>query len=94
LRIEDISRRSARAGHRNAPVFTRASRHVPPPLEALTDAMSALLDTLESEPEAIVRAVMGYWRFGFIHPHTDGNGRHGSILDELDDGFHTPWSPS
>ena len=32
------------AGHRNAPVFIRASRHVPPPHAAVNDAMAALLD--------------------------------------------------
>ena len=71
------------AGHRNAPVFIRASRHVPPPPEAVNDAMSALLDTLESEPEAIVRAVMGHWLFGFIHPYMDGNGRMARFLMNL-----------
>jgi hypothetical protein len=43
------------AGHRNAPVYIRASRHVPPPSEAVTDAMAALLESLESEPKSIVR---------------------------------------
>ena len=71
------------AGHRNTPVFIRASRHVPPPAEAVNDAMSALLDTLESEPEAIVRAVMGHWLFGFIHPYMDGNGRMARFLMNL-----------
>jgi len=56
-------------------VFIRASHHVPPPPEAVNDAISALLETLEREPEVIVRAVMGHWLFGFIHPYMDGNGR-------------------
>jgi Fic family protein len=64
-------------------VFIRASRHVPPPPEAVNDAMPALLDTLESEPEAIVRAVMGHWLFGFIHPYMDGNGRMARFLMNL-----------
>ena len=63
------------AGHRNAPVYIRGSRHVPPPTEAVTDAMSALQDLLENEPQPIVRAVLGHWLFGFIHPYMDGNGR-------------------
>jgi hypothetical protein len=71
------------AGHRNAPVFIRASRHIPPPPEAVNDAMSALLDTLQSEPEAIVRAVLGHWLFGFIHPYMDGNGRMARFLMNL-----------
>lgn len=71
------------AGHRNAPVYIRASRHVPPPPEAVTDSISALLDLLESEPEPIVRAVLGHWLFGFIHPYMDGNGRMARFLMNL-----------
>lgn len=71
------------AGHRNAPVYIRASRHVPPPPEAVTDAMSALLDLLENEPKPIVRAVLGHWLFGFIHPYMDGNGRMARFLMNL-----------
>ena len=63
------------AGHRSGPVYIRASRHVPPPHEAVNDAMTALLDLLGGEQEAIVRAVLGHWLFGFIHPYMDGNGR-------------------
>jgi fido (protein-threonine AMPylation protein) len=35
------------------------------------------------EPEAIVRAVMGHWLFGFIHPSMDGNGRKARFLMNL-----------
>ena len=59
---------------------SRASRHVPPPHEAVNDAMETLLDSLENEPEPIVRAVLGHWLFGFIHPYTDGNGRMARFL--------------
>jgi phosphatidylserine/phosphatidylglycerophosphate/cardiolipin synthase-like enzyme len=68
------------AGHRNAPVFIRTSRHVPPPHAAVNDAMDALLDSLEGEQEAIVRAVLGHWLFGFVHPYMDGNGRMARFL--------------
>lgn len=81
------------AGHCNAPVYIRASRHAPPPPEAVTDAMSALLDSLEGEPEPIVRAVLGHWLFGFIHPYVDGNGRLARFLMNLIrawDGY--PWT--
>lgn len=71
------------AGHRNAPVYIRASRHVPPPHEAVNDAMAALLDLLQGEPEPIVRAVLGHWLFGFIHPYMDGNGRLARFLMNL-----------
>jgi hypothetical protein len=68
------------AGHRNAPVYIRASRHVPPPHSAVNDAMAALLDCLETEPEPIIRAILGHWLFGFIHPYMDGNGRMARFL--------------
>jgi Fic/DOC family len=68
------------AGHRNSPVYIRASRHVPPPAEAVGDAMDTLLDLLENEEAAIVRAIIGHWLFGFIHPYMDGNGRMARFL--------------
>ena len=66
---------SALAGYRNDAVFLRGSRHVPPRWEALRDAMPALFDLLETETEPSVRAVLGHWLFGYIHPYPDGNGR-------------------
>jgi hypothetical protein len=66
---------SALAGYRNDPVFLKRSRHVPPRWEAVRDAMPALFDLLEEEKEASVRAVLGHWLFGYIHPYLDGNGR-------------------
>ncbi len=66
---------SALAGYRNDAVFLRGSRHVPPRWEAVRDAMPALFDLLESETEPSVRAVLGHWLFGYIHPYPDGNGR-------------------
>src|SRR5258708_4945757 len=64
----------ALAGYRNIPVFLRGSRYVPPTWEAVRDAMPAFFDLLEKEPEASVRAVLGHWLFGYIHPYPDGNG--------------------
>ena len=66
---------SALAGYRNDAVFLRKSRHVPPRWEAVRDAMPALFGLLEEEPEPSVRAVLGHWLFGYIHPYPDGNGR-------------------
>jgi hypothetical protein len=63
------------AGYRNHAVFLRGSRHVPPRAEVLADAMPALFDLLEAESEPSVRAVLGHWLFGYIHPYPDGNGR-------------------
>lgn len=66
---------SALAGYRNDAVYLRGSRHVPPRWEAVRDAMPALFDLLEQEGEPSVRAVLGHWLFGYIHPYPDGNGR-------------------
>ena len=66
---------SALAGYRNGPVFLRGSRHVPPRWETVRDAMPAYFDLLESEAEPSVKAVLGHWLFGYIHPYADGNGR-------------------
>ena len=63
------------AGYRNEAVFLRGSRHVPPRTEAVRDSMPTLFDLLEIEPEPSVRAVLGHWLFGYIHPYPDGNGR-------------------
>ncbi|MDE0152475.1 MAG: Fic family protein [Gammaproteobacteria bacterium] len=63
------------AGYRNDAVYLRGSRHVPPRREVLGEAMSALFDLLEEETEPSVRATLGHWLFGYIHPYPDGNGR-------------------
>jgi fido (protein-threonine AMPylation protein) len=65
----------ALAGYRNDAVYLRTSRYVPPRWEAVRDAMPALFDLLEKETEPSVRAVLGHWLFGYIHPYPDGNGR-------------------
>lgn len=63
------------AGYRQHPVYLRGSRHVPPRSDVLRDAMSALFDLIEAEPAPAVRAVLGHWLIGYIHPFPDGNGR-------------------
>jgi len=70
----------ALAGYRNNPVYLRTSRFVPPRWEAVRDAMPALFDLLEKETEPSVRAVLGHWLFGYIHPYPDGNGRMARFL--------------
>jgi Fic family protein len=45
--------------------------------------MGALLDLLQSEQKPIVRAVLGHWLFGFIHPYMDGNSRMARFLMNL-----------
>ena len=63
------------AGYRNGPVYIRRSRHVPPPREAVLDAMEELFDLIAAEPHAAARAVLAHHLFAFIHPYFDGNGR-------------------
>jgi len=70
----------ALAGYRNDAVYLRTSRYVPPRWEAVRDAMSVLFDLIEQEPEPSVRAVLGHWLFGYIHPYPDGNGRMARFL--------------
>ena len=62
-------------GYRNNAVYLRGSQHIPPRWEAVRDAMPVLFELLEQEPEAAVRAVLGHFMFGHIHPYPDGNGR-------------------
>jgi len=71
---------SALAGYRNDAVYLRTSRYVPPRWEAVRDAMPAVFDLIEQEPEPGVRAVLGHWLFGYIHPYPDGNGRMARLL--------------
>ena len=71
---------SALAGYRNDAVYLRNSRYVPPRWEAVRDAMPALFDLIEAELEPSVRAVLGHWLFGYIHPYPDGNGRMARFL--------------
>jgi len=63
------------AGYRANAVYIQNSRHVPPRAEIVREAMPALFDLLEQEPHPAVRAVLGHWLFGYIHPFPDGNGR-------------------
>lgn len=62
-------------GYRNHPVFIRTASHVPPASEKLMDAMEAYFDLVDEEEHPAVRAVIGHWLLGYIHPYPDGNGR-------------------
>lgn len=68
------------AGYRTRPVFIRGSRHTPLPKEALMDAMGVLFECLSNEPHPLVRAILGHWLIGYIHPYPDGNGRTARFL--------------
>lgn len=69
LRAQDL------AGYRNSAIYLITSMHVPPPKEAVIDSMSAYFELLKKEEDPFVRAVLGHFIFGFIHPYVDGNGR-------------------
>lgn len=66
---------SALAGYRNDPVYLRTSRYVPPRWEVVGDAMATVFELLKSEPAPSVKAVLGHWLLGYVHPFPDGNGR-------------------
>ena len=65
----------ALAGYRNDAVYIRGSRHFPPRWQAVRDAVPTLFELLRDEKEPAVRAVLGHWLIGYIHPFSDGNGR-------------------
>lgn len=71
------------AGYRNAQVYIRQSKHVPPNHEATRDTMPILFELLQEETAPAVRAVLGHFIFVYIHPYTDGNGRIGRFLMNL-----------
>jgi hypothetical protein len=70
-----ILRASALAGYRSHQVYLRGSWHVPPRSKTVADGMNALFELLEKETEPAVRAVLGHWLVGYVHPYPDGNGR-------------------
>ncbi|MDD7317911.1 MAG: Fic family protein [Prevotella sp.] len=66
---------SAIVGYRNRAVYIRGSRHTPMNYEAVRDAMPEYFRLLREEKHPAVRAILGHFLFGFIHPYNDGNGR-------------------
>jgi len=70
-----ILERAELMGYRRHMVFLRGSLHSPPHYDYILDGMEALCECFSHEPDAFVRAVLGHWLFGFVHPYMDGNGR-------------------
>jgi Fic family protein len=68
------------AGYRKGPIYIRSSRHVPPASEQLMDCMDALKECMAEEESFVVKAVLGHFIFGYIHPYFDGNGRTARFL--------------
>ncbi|WP_419553714.1 Fic family protein [Candidatus Poriferisodalis sp.] len=63
------------SGYRRHPTYLRGSRHVPMRWEGVPSAMKELFELMDEDEEPAVRAVLGHFLFGFIHPYADGNGR-------------------
>jgi hypothetical protein len=81
--ISGLLKPSDLSGYRNDQVYISNSMHVPLNKEAVRDAMPALMELIEQETEASVRAVLGHFMFVFIHPYMDGNGRMARFLLNL-----------
>jgi hypothetical protein len=62
-------------GYRTNYVYIRGSKHTPLHPEAVREAMPMLMELMEQEEDAVVRAILGHFFFVFIHPYIDGNGR-------------------
>ena len=62
-------------GYRDTAIYLKGSEHVPPPKEAVLDAMEKYFELLKEEDTVLSKAVLGHFIFGFIHPYVDGNGR-------------------
>jgi len=81
------------AGHRRHPIYLRGSRHVPPRHEVIDEAMDALMELMANEPQPTVRAVLGHWLFGYVHPFPDGNGRTARfVMNAMLAGGGHPWT--
>ncbi len=68
------------AGFRKGPIYIRASRHVPPASEQLMDCMAVLKECIAEEDSFPVKAILGHFFLGYIHPFMDGNGRTARFL--------------
>ena len=80
-------------GYRRHMVFLRGSLHVPPHFDHLLDGMEALKECMNEEGDAFVKATLGHFFMGYIHPFMDGNGRTARFTMNvmLAEG-HYPWT--
>jgi Fic family protein len=53
---------------------------VPPASEQLMDCMTTLKDCIANESSFPVKAILGHFFLGYIHPFIDGNGRTARFL--------------
>jgi Fic family protein len=81
------------AGYRSHNVYLRGSSHVPLPPHAIADAMDALFESIEEEPDPRAKAVIAPFLFTYIHPFADGNGRTARfIMNALLAECGVPWT--
>jgi len=78
--VAGIVRASDLAGFRKGPIYIRKSKHVPPASEQLMDCMTALKECIAEETSFPVKAILGHFFLGYIHPFIDGNGRTARFL--------------
>lgn len=79
----DVMSDDLQAWYRNTQVYISGSRYVPPPVNAVLDCMETLEKLLKKEESPAVRAILGHFIFGYIHPYIDGNGRIGRFIMNL-----------
>jgi len=68
------------AGFRKGPIYIKGSSHVPPASEQLMDCMTTLKECIAEENSYPVKAILGHFFLGYIHPFMDGNGRTARFL--------------
>ena len=69
--------------YRNIRVRIKGSSVVLPNPMKVPDLMADFEKYLQTEKDAITRAIMGHFKFVSIHPFVDGNGRMGRLLMNL-----------
>jgi hypothetical protein len=79
-------------GYRDSAIYLRGSEHVPPPKEAVLDAMEKYFKILKEDENILSKAILGHFIFGFIHPYMDGNGRISRfIMNSILVSYGLPW---
>jgi Fic family protein len=67
-------------GWRDAPVFIRSTRYVPPAAKRVGEMMNTLMERLARLDATVVKAVLAHLALVTIHPFPDGNGRVARLL--------------
>jgi len=67
-------------GWRNAPVFIRNTRYVPPAADRVSEMMHTFIEHLANVDMTVVKAVLAHLMLVTIHPFPDGNGRVARLL--------------